>query len=472
MKRIKKYFFSVAVSLAAVLSFPVTASADPGESVILEVINAKLTAFAKSNIGQLANSFRQAAETFSEINILNGRVGGLLDFTQEMYSGARAAEMSMDNIRSAVNAFYGLTGEAEMTVNELKIYTESGWLTSSEFQEHLLMVKYVVNDAGLEIRYLFNFTQGPLAPVARKSVMTSGIPAKSKTAMDNIGARINELQGLSDNAPDDQKGFYQAQIKALTDEKDALMNRASYYGDFDYTDSQGNELNVFRNEDGTLRKDWLMGEGTKDGVITGLLKTVESRTEEIRQIAGRMQSRTEFLSDQRALLMEDVKRVMSIEASNAMGNVMSPHVVEKDDADSSAWKAFAKEFNSRHQAKTDEDARREKIEKGKRIANDPNLTDEQAEYVAELNEGLSGYTTSVTDKNEAAEEASRDLKLSSNGIFTIIYVLLGIMAIFFGVQVVIKMNKGEKQSQDTMFKLLTGTLAAIIIITLFREILF
>ncbi len=469
MKKIKKHITFTVVSLAVAFSFPVTASAGPGESVILEWINAKLSAFAESNIGQFARSIEQAAQTFSEINVLNTKVGGLLDFTEEMYSGARAAEMSVDNIRGAVNAFYGLTEEAEMAVSELKIYTERGWLTSSEFQQHLLMVKYVVNDAGLEIKYLFNFTQGPLAPVARKATMSS-VPVKANKDISNLNAEKKKLEDLRDAASEGDKGLYQANIDALEEKVKTLSSRSSYYGSFDYTDSQGNELNPFRNEDGTLRKDFLMGEGSKDGVITGLLKTVESRTEEIRQIAGRMQSRTEFLADQRNLIYDNVNAKAAIKSAEDMIEMMLPHDTPKSDKDS-LWNAYLDNFRSRHQ-RSDADIEREKVELGRRLTGNSNLDEKTAKTVAEANEGTSFYTTSITERNEDAEAAAQDLKLSTNGIFTIIYVLLGIVAIFFGVQVVIKMNKGEKQSQDTMFKLLTGTLAAIIIITLFREILF
>lgn len=465
MKRIRNYFFAVVASFALSLSFPVTASADPGGDIILEKISAVLNWFAQSNLGQFAKSIDQAVETVSEIRGMDAKIGGLLDFTEEMYSGARAAEMSMDNIRSAVNAFYGLAEEAEGTVNELKIYTERGWLTSSEFQQHLLMVKYVVNDAGLEIRYLFNFTQGPLAPVAREQSMSS-IPVKSEKAQDKLRVQIEDLKAEMKTAPENMQGMYQAQISALQEQYDRLGRRSSYYGDFAYTDSQGNELNVFRNEDGTLRNDWLKGEGSTDGIITGLLKTVEARTEEIRQIAGRMLSRTEFLHDQRNLIWDSVGANLSLDAAEKTAGAFLPHSVTGRNTGPKL--PNLQEQNLKTVAKT----MRDTIELARKLTGIEDLDEKTAKLIVKANEGTSYYITSVTEKNEDAEAAARDLHLSSNGIFTIIYVLLGIMAIFFGVQVVIKMNKGEKQSQDTMFKLLTGTLAAIIIITLFREILF
>ena len=504
MKRIGNFLrLSILAGTLAVL--PVhSASAQALEAIgslakdaILEQILTSFMSFSLDDAARAGSAILQATNTFKQIKVVNDKVGGLLDFTEELYSGTRAAQNSLQNIQSAVNSFYDLVDQAEQNIMDLKIYSEKGWLTSSEFQTHLNMVKYVINDAGLEVKYMFDFAQGPFAKFGRQSVMDyDKVPATSRKMLDDLDSQerqYREYLSTIDSSDPNNSGLIDNVKKSLSqinEEKNSLLRRSSYYGDFSSSASDGSELipwwqtdsdgNYVTDADGkyvfdkgnlitgkTVSADGSVDYG-KNGVLLGVMKTVEARTEEVRNIASRMQGRTQFLSDQRDLLWERVSNNMAIQSMNHTASMMLPHVSEPKRAPASiVYDGSGLKTNI-----SQEESDREKVERGRKLSGDPSLDEDVAKVIADANDGTSGYNTSLNDTNEEAAKVASEIKLSRNGIFTIIYVLLGIMAIFFGIQVVIKMNKGERQSQDTMFKLLTGTLAAIIIITIFREVLF
>lgn len=80
--------------------------------------------------------------------------------------------------------------------------------------------------------------------------------------------------------------------------------------------------------------------------------------------------------------------------------------------------------------------------------------------------------TFSSDKGKAIEHNIKELRQLDESILNVVCVIIGVLAIIMAIPAYIRVNHGQQQSKDALYKLFMGTVAIIFIIQVFGRLLF